>query len=273
MENALTAAVHQATHRLLRPLVRVLLRHGIAYGSFAELARKAYVDEGFRELAAGRRRASVSSVAALTGLTRKETKRLRDAVTVDSGERDQRYNRAVRVISGWLMDARFRSPDGEPAPLPLEGEDGFAALVKAYSGDIPPTAMLTILEASGTVDREDGRVVLRERAYLPAQTPLEHIDILGNDVAELITSIGHNLGAGRERRVFQRKVSNPAVRDDALAAFRDLSTRKSQELLEEYNRWLSEHETDPGQAEGTRPRYVAVGIYYYDDSLFEDPPS
>ena len=33
-----------ATATLLRPLVRILLKHGVPYGAFAEIARKAYVD-------------------------------------------------------------------------------------------------------------------------------------------------------------------------------------------------------------------------------------
>ena len=74
LNNALSAAVL----RILRPLVAVLLRHGMAYGTFAELARKAYVEEGFAQVPSPGKRVTVSSVSALTGLTRKETKRLRE---------------------------------------------------------------------------------------------------------------------------------------------------------------------------------------------------
>jgi hypothetical protein len=34
--------------RLMRPLVRILLRNGIAYGTFSELVRKVYVDVAFQ---------------------------------------------------------------------------------------------------------------------------------------------------------------------------------------------------------------------------------
>ena len=63
-----------------------------------------------------------------------------------------RYSRAVRVISGWLHDARFHGASGKPAILPMDGgENSFALLVKEYSGDIPTRAMLTMLEEGGTV--------------------------------------------------------------------------------------------------------------------------
>lgn len=265
--NVLSAAVL----RLLRPLVAVLLRHGMAYGTFAELARKAYVDEAFAGAAATGRSPTVSSVSAVTGLTRKETKRLRELDVVDDELSSRRFNRAIRVVSGWVTDPRFHTPGGEPAILPLEGGPAnFNLLVKEFSGDIPPTAMLSVLQASGTVALVDDGVVLLERAYMPVATPLEKIDILGTDTAELITTIGRNLRAGPERRYFQRKVSNVLIHPDAVPAFQALSNKKSQELLEEYHRWLARHEVDASADPGVTPCYVAVGIYYTDSLVGGD---
>ncbi len=272
MTETIQQAIRSAILRLLQPLVRVLLRHGMAYGTFAELARKAYVEEGFSHITESGRRATISNVSALTGLTRKETKRLLELDIHDGHDSDQRYNRAIRVVSGWLADPRFLSKNGEPAELPLEGDNSFATLVKDYSGDIPPAAMLGVLETSHTVSREGDQVRLQERAYMPSHTPVERIHILGRDPGELISTISHNLAAEKPARVFQRKVSNPAVREDALAAFRDMTNRKSQELLEEYHRWLSAHEVDAEDPEAGKPHYVAVGIHYFDDTLNKDTP-
>ena len=270
MADELTSALRHAVYRLLKPLVRILLRHGMAYGTFAELARKAYTDEGLRHLESLGKRPSISAVSALTGLTRKEAKRVHDLDLEAGSDRTHRYNRAIRVVSGWLVDPRFHDGDGEPAALPLEGPHSFAELVKDYSGDIPPSAMLTILEASNTAAVEEDRVILRERAYLPTQTPVEHIEILGRDVGELVGTIGHNISSEKPHRVFQRKVSNNSVRESALPAFRALSAEQSQALLETYHKWLSEHQVDPDGGDDERARYVAIGIYYYDDEIDED---
>jgi len=48
IQGALAAAVR----RVLQPLVRVLLRHGIAFDDFAEIARRVYVEVGTNELGA-----------------------------------------------------------------------------------------------------------------------------------------------------------------------------------------------------------------------------
>lgn len=268
MSNKTHQALADAVLRILRPMVGVLLNHGMAYGTFAELARKAYVDEAFRRGAENGKRVTISSVSALTGLTRKETKRLREAPQVGDTDSVQRYSRAVRVISGWVNDARFHDESGEPAELSYEGETpSFASLVREFSGDIPAAAMLSVLEGSGSVNCTGGQVTLIERAYIPMNTPLDKIAILGADVAELIGTIGHNLDAEPGQRRFQRKVSNVAVREDALPAFREYSNNRSQQLLEDYHAWLSSHEVSPGNdGQQEASRYVAVGIYYTEDS-------
>lgn len=266
MSESLYQALSAAALRLLRPLVRVLLRHGMAYGSFAELARKAYVEEGFKEVSATGNRPTISSVSALTGLTRKETKRLRELAVVDDDASSQRYSRAIRVISGWTSNSRFLTGAGAPAVLPMDGpQASFSDLVREYSGDIPPQAMLSVLESSGTATVSEQGITLQSRAYVANATPGENIGILGADSAELIATIGHNLEATPDDRHFQRKVSNVLVHPDAVEAFRKFSNRKSQQLLEEYHEWLSAHEVDSSSDNTVEPSYVAVGIYYSDD--------
>ena len=277
MSQSLNSALSTAVLRLLRPLVAILIRHGIPYGVFAEVARKAYVDEAFAQAASSSRRPTVSSVSALTGLTRKETKRLKELEIIDDKASAQRYSRAIRVVSAWITDPRFQTSGGNPAVLPLEGQGQtatFSRLVKEFSGDIPPAAMLSVLEASGTVAITESGVALLERAYLPTDTPLEKIEILGTDVAELIATIGHNLAAGPGDRLFQRKVSNVLVHPDHLPAFRALSNKKSQQLLEDYHCWLAQHEIGREESDqGLEPRYVAVGIYYTDSIVVGEKKS
>jgi hypothetical protein len=100
-------------------------------------------------------------------------------------------------------------------------------------------------------------------------TPLDRLNILGTDAGELIQTIGHNMMAEPKDRLFQRKVSNALVRKDVLPEFRELSNRRSQELLEEYDAWLSEREVTDQEQEAA---YVAVGIYYVEHSEQEIDP-
>jgi hypothetical protein len=274
MDEPIQRTLTRAINTLLRPLVRILLRNGIAYGSFAELAKKTYVDVAFQDFAPKGKKQTVSRVSVLTGLTRKETKRLHEMEHDDPDAGQQRYNRAIRVISGWLNDAEFHDGSGQPMPLPVDGERGsFAALVRKYSGDMTTQSMLTVLSTASSVAREDDQVRLIKRAYVPGKDPADKLHILGTDSAELIATIDHNLVSDSDALRFQRKVSNHRVSTDALPEFRALSTRKAQALLEDFDAWLAQHEVAAGEQDDEQGYYVSLGIYYYENPNHEEDPS
>jgi AraC-like DNA-binding protein len=251
----LTAAIGQ----ILRPLARILLRNGIACGSFEEMVRKAYVDEAFAQARRNNTKPTISSVSAETGLSRKEVKRLHETELGDSKNTEQRYNRAIRVISGWLNDPQFAYAEGNPRALSLDSSgSSFAKLVKQYSGDIPTRAMLNLLEASNCVEVKDGLVHLVRNAYIPGNDPEEILRILGSDTSELINTIDHNLTADDKLKWFQRKVSNPRVRTDKLTEFKKYSSKRSQTLLEDLDTWLNQNAAD----DDTDSHCVSMSIYY-----------
>ena len=253
----------KAILKVLMPLARILLRNGMSYGHFTELAKKAFVDVAFNDFVEPGKKQTISRVSALTGLTRKETSRLSTLKTDTRTESDQRYNRAVRVISGWTNDDFFTDKEGQPRILPISGNGrSFAQLVKQYSGDIPTQAMLTVLKKAGSVIETDEGMKLVNHAYVPGDDSVDKLNILGTDVAELLATIDHNLTNPPDKLFYQRKVSNTNVDPAALDDFRDLSASKAQSLLETLDTHLSNNEAPPTAAD--TGRYVCVGIYYYE---------
>ena len=243
------------------PLVKIMLRNGLAYDSFTEFAKQAYVKVAFDEFAPEGKKQTISRVSALTGLTRKEVKRLHELPDGEEITVRQRYNRATRVISGWVNDARFAGQN-----LYLDAtEPSFSQLVKDYSGDIPTRAMLSTLEKAGTVKVEDNRIKLLQQAYIPGNDSVEKLNILGVDVAEIIDTINHNLEHS-DHPYFQRKVSSELIPERHLDEFRRMMADKSMRLLKEFDAWMVTHETDVKQTE-TDGHQLSVGIYYYQSPI------
>ena len=259
------SAIHQATQSVLRGLVRVLLRHGIDCNAFSALARRVFVDAAYEKLEREQGKATASGVSALTGLSRKEIKRLREAEAESLTAAAAGRHRAVRVLSGWTTDPQFSS-QGQPRILSLDAvHGGFQSLVELYSGDVTPIAMLSVLEQAGCIARVEGGVKLVRNAYLPMQTPAERFNILGTDSAELIGTIDYNIHCDEGDRVFQRKVSVQSLSSSDFHEFKQYSNERSQALLEEYDRWLSERLTRGGPKADEGEHYVSVGIYFYSD--------
>ena len=133
-----------AVRRVLRPLVRILLRNGVPARAFIEHAKKVYVEVALNEFALSDRKPSLSHASVITGLTRKEVSRLA-VVEEDSDASDAKnYNRATRVVRGWVRDRKFRDRRGQPASLPVEGDRSFSEVVRRHSGDMPARAVLDV---------------------------------------------------------------------------------------------------------------------------------
>ncbi len=262
MQSAINDIITESVLKILRPLVRVMLRNGVACGNFEELVRKAYVDEAYSIGKKNQQKTTVSSISAQTGLSRKEVKRLNELTPSHNADIEQKYNRAVRVISGWTNDNNFTDTSGDASELPVDGDTpSFASLVKQYSGDIPTKAMLNLLLAANCVKVKGDRVELIKHAYVPGNDSAEIINILGTDTNELINTIDYNLTAKEADRRYQRKVSTAVLDQKAVEQFKALSNKQSQALLEELDAWISQHEVDP---DDDNARYVSLGIYYYE---------
>lgn len=259
----------KAVLKLLRPLVRILLRYGVPYGVLAELARQVYVDVAWREFAPQGSRQTISRVSALTGMTRKEVKRLVEMEGTGVTPDQARYSRAIRVISGWSHDRDFNDRAGKPAVLPVDGgRKSFAMLVRKYSGDIPVRAMLNTLIEAGSVTVHNDQVRLVRNAYVPARDVSEKIEILGRDVAEMMSTIDHNLTAAPDELRFQRKVTYDNIDPEALGKLRNLSAKKAQALLELLDREYSKHDLDQHERQGGKS--ISLGIYYHEQDSSEE---
>jgi len=257
-----------AVARILKPLIRMLLRSGVSYGTFADIAKRQYIEVALNEFSIEGRKQSVSRVSVITGLTRKEVRRL---IGLDQAQEDQisdRYNRAARVVAGWRRDKDFLDQQGNPMDLFISGgAKSFQGLVRRYSGDIPYRAVLDELDAAGSVERlDEDRVRLIHRAYLPKADESMKLHILGVDTALLIDTIDHNLNMKHQPPRFQRKVLYDNLPTEALPEFRRLSSKAGQALLEKLDKWLSGHDRDVNpKAAGTGRNTVGVGIYYFEE--------
>ena len=108
-----------------------------------------------------------------TGLTRKEVKRQREILAGQNPARESRSNanRASRVVSGWVHDPAYQADDKQPAMLDFEGAGSFTELVRKYSGDMTPRAVLDELMRVGVaVEPDSGRLQLNKEPTYPPVT-------------------------------------------------------------------------------------------------------
>jgi hypothetical protein len=253
-----------ALRHLLRPLVRVMLRHGMAYGDFMDIVKAVYVESARADFSLPGKKSTDSRVAILTGLTRKDVKALREAA---AGERYANANRATRVLSGWYQDPDFTGADGEPRVLSMDGDTGFAELVKRYSGDMPPRALLEELRRVNVVALEGkNKVRVLSRAFVPHAGDLEGLRMLGSALHDLATTIDYNLMRDGEPARFQRTVFSERVPARVIPILRRITAERGQRFLESLDDWLTAHELGPRDKDKDEGVRTGIGIYFFQDA-------
>ena len=92
---------------VLRPVVRILLRYGVGYREFAEITKTAFVDIASSDFGIRGRPTNISRVAVMTGLTRKEVKRLRDQIAKGNSAITVKTTPFEDVLHHWHAQSEF----------------------------------------------------------------------------------------------------------------------------------------------------------------------
>jgi hypothetical protein len=148
--------------QLLLELALVLLPRGVTPTSFSRLAREAFIRAAAGHARLRNGKFNHSKIAALTGLPRKEIRRILKQ-PVNCLEPDSLTRKpSERVVRGWLTDRRFLTRHNRPKSLLISGgKISFERLVKEYGGDVSPRAVLEELASSRAVRRAGERIELQ----------------------------------------------------------------------------------------------------------------
>lgn len=249
-----------AVFKVLKSLARFTLKRGMSVSAMNELARRAYLEAAIELIQAENAKTTTSRICAMTGMYRREVRRLEDLPPLSDQETSDKLNRTARVVSGWLRDSDFHTDNGNPAALKAEGEISFEVLVRKYSGDITPTAIKQELERLGIVSiTRRGLIKLEKKVYLNS-TEEQGVSVLGSDTSDLINTISHNIDQENESKLFQRKVAYINVPEENVPEFHQYAEKESQKLLVKLDHWLSKINA----SSSTNDKYrIGVGIYQF----------
>lgn len=151
----------EVLQELLTELAFVLLPRGMTPKRLSDMVRAAFVRVAADLSRLRNGKVNHSRVAAQTGLSRADVKKLLRHDAFASAHRNQ--TPVERVIEGWRNDRAFAARPGKPRRLSVSGpRSPFARLVQRYGGDVPPRAVLDELRRIGAVvDAANGSVLLR----------------------------------------------------------------------------------------------------------------
>lgn len=258
----------------LRPLVKRLLASGVPFGQLEMQLRELFVEVAETELALPDRRQTDSRVSLLTGINRKEVRRIRSVERRQPAPRSFSMNYATNLISRWLTDPQTVDRAGRPRPLAYHAERGpsFMKLARKVTADLAPRVLLDELVRSGAVERKGDTVTLKSDAYVPKREPAEKLQILGEDPPELIETILHNIFTEGSELLLQRKVYYDNIGAEAAKRMRVQMRREGERFLRRINRLLARYDRDRNpKAPGGDKLYAGMGVYFFETPVERKP--
>lgn len=266
----------RAVYATLRPLTRLLIRFGITYGQFSDIAKIAYVQEAFREKDKRGKRLNASRVSVKTGISRKEIRRLRE-LRGRIGESNAWVDGSAvpaQLLHLWYTDPQYLDQSGNPRPLPLVGAAAsFTNLVRSVSGDVPVGAIRAELKQSGaTEEGSDGLVRALKQYYVPGNFDERALTAIVGSLYTLAATTEHNANPERGSDGFiQRFAYSHDLSPDATDQFQRWSRIQATDFIESMDRWLGARETTmlTGREKSTG-EVVGIGVYFYRGPSAED---
>ena len=230
-----------AVRRLLRPLATAMIKVGLTFPIFNNLVREAFVEAARQGFAVDGEPPNQSRIAILSGVHRKEVRRLTElSHTIPAPP--SALPLSAKVVAVWTGETAYLDAERQPRPLPRTAHDdgpSFERLVMSVSKDVRPRAILDEWLRQGMVALRNDVVHLLRPAFLPTDGYPEKAYFFGRNLRDHIASGAHNL-AGNEPPLFDRAVYYDRLKPESIEELRQMATKKSVELLIEINQRASE---------------------------------
>ena len=247
----------------MRPLVRLLVRHGVTYPAFATSLKRVFLDAATAELSARGMAQTDSAVSLLSGVHRRDVRNL-----TRSPQRSARTTRGGaplslvgEVVARWLGDAAYQ--DRRRRPRALQRAQ-FDALVASVSSDVRGRAMLDELLRLGAVSEGDDGIVLSSSGFAPRQGFAEMSDLFAANLADHADAAAANLQGEAnflEQAMYLEHITPASVQRLQRAAKRAW-TRALPPVLAEAQACSDADSVSAKKSSGANQR-VRFGVYFY----------
>ena len=226
---------NRALTRLLRPIARAMIVHGVTLSAATEVLKRALFHAA-KDLSLEEPKLTDSRISLMTGLHRKDVRRLRKESEPSS--RRSLANVYTLVIGHWTTAKKFIDKNGVPRPLPRTGRHGFDDLVRDARIDLPAATVLNALLTEKAVTLDERQTVhLVQHAFIA--DPVSETMIAAyekNLLAHLQAATDNLLATNGQDRNFERAAHFSHLSDESVAELVRLARERCKSVLKELNR-------------------------------------
>ncbi len=202
----------------------------------------------------------------MTGLSRKEVKRLRQREAQGPTRRLKTASPIGRVLAAWHNDPNYLDRLGKPKSLPYEGKGrSFKSLAKKYVGDVPISAVLRELEKNNLVAEDnEGHIRPLSQSFVREGLDGDAVARMGEVVNELATTICKNFES-KDERFFERRLLTGSISKEEVRAFHTLVRDQGGSFLKFLESWLFEKGISDIDSNKSGNYRAGVGLFFFEE--------
>jgi hypothetical protein len=269
-------ALLSALAAILAPTVKLLLRSGISFDEFSNVAKAVFVHVATDEYKRRGRPANFSQVSAMTGISRKDVSKIRDPKLEDRWTPDMESSPVNTILQNWHFDPDFSDGAGNANALPFDGPRSFSTLVTRHAGDIPPGAMKATLQKAGVLAQDTtGSLVVTQPFYYAREFNEDYIRGIAFSLGNLGRTVAHNAALTQrpdlsseqklELSRIERGVWSEHLDAQAISRFKAWVNEAVPRFLEEANHIVARSELPRSQWPNHTPRAVGLHMFFYEE--------
>jgi hypothetical protein len=271
----------------LRPVVKLMLHFHITYPQLISMLKTLYIDVAVADFPNGNQHQSDSRINLLTGIHRKDVKRLRNqskSHPVGSKLESLKASLGAKIIQKWRNSKGYQDINGMPRLLPLrknnsqalsnhplakQGLDSenlsFDELVTSVAKqDIRPKVILEEWVRLGIAQQEDNCVKLNTDAGLAEKGFANKLAFFGQNIQDHLNAGSHNL-MGHKPAYFDRSVFYDKLTMESVDQLTDLANKLGMEALQQMNRTALQLQSEDEELEGNDFR-MNFGVFNFNDA-------
>lgn len=258
-------SIISALEHCLKPIARLCIHFGIDHRNLSEMMKAAFVSVAKDEFKVNGKSQTDSRIALLTGVHRKDVRRLLGRAPQKSGTHQQGL--VANLIAQWLGTPELVDEHGEPLAIPRNPHPdykiSFMSLAESLTNDIHPRALMDECVNRGIIRLDDdGMVHLIVESLIPADDLDEKAHFFGQTIHDHISAAEHNLNGGDppflDRFVWHEGLSESDVNTIAAAA-----RKAAMSALKQVNNHAIKHK-EQHYGEDTKPEYrIHFGTFFY----------
>jgi hypothetical protein len=262
-----------ALRRVFRPVVRVLIRAGIRFDEFAELARGVFVETAIRDGVDNVSIPTRARVSVVTGVSKQQVDYYIDNKGAIPAAKPTLASIMVEVLQKWHTDPQYVGPYGIPLELEFEVGSGgrcFRTLVSLVNETVSPGIVLEELLRVGSVTYSGEQHFRAVSRYFMMPEPMspQQVEYFGNTLTRLAQTLEFNMDPKNSNKRLERFVlADRGLPADVLPKFENYARERATEFLLDLDNWLTPYSASNSVDDSPR---IASGLNIF---LYVEPPA